>query len=547
VRADAREVISARNGVRSSRIFDPSPQLGLTAGQRISQEKTTMRRTLPRSILVGLAFVVATTASVARAETFQFADVVGWWSAEPEYGGESSRVVLHFLEDNGKQAVRISLLAIGGYEVPIGTVAIDGMTLDMQPYPFPLRFDPKAGTLSGYLAEEAVPVYKIPVEFHRIEPLAKPAPRTWEFPRPHVRWTFDTGAAVWAGLEHDAASGLTFVANDAGTLYALDAKGAERWKFATGKSIKARPTVIGDFVYLASDSGFLYKLDKRSGAESWRAQIDTGSPARIPAYTEGTRWDRYGSSVVADSKRVYVASRDKSLYALDLATGKEQWRVQTEDLMTATPALYRDLVLFADYKGVVQAVGASDGKPRWSYDARLPVAGDLVVDADRVFVGSRTYDLIALDAASGKELWKHYYWFSWIESPPVVRDGVVYTGSSDGVGVFAIDARDGKLRWKAAVPGWAWPRTAVGKQLVVAATVGAGAYPGNRAGSLVAIDRASGAIRWMYLDPPSKETVEKKAEWGFGAAPAMSDGVVYAADLQGRVHAIECERQACSS
>jgi outer membrane protein assembly factor BamB len=505
-----------------------------------------MRRTLPRCILLALAFVVATTASVARAETFQFADVVGWWSAEPEYGGESSRVVLHFLEDNSKQAVRISLLAIGGYEVPIGTVTIDGMTLDMKPYPFPLRFDPKAGTLSGYLAEEAVPVYKIPVEFHRIEPLAKPAPRTWEFPRPHVRWTFDTGAAVWAGLEHDAASGLVFVANDAGTLYALDAKGAQRWKFATGKSIKARPTVIDDSVYLASDSGFLYKLDKRSGAERWRAKIDTGSPERIPAYTENTRWDRYGSSVVADSKRVYVASRDKTLYALDLATGKEQWRVQTQDLMTATPALYRDLVLFADYKGIVQAVGASDGKQRWSYDARLPVAGDLVVDADRVFVGSRSYDLIALDAASGKELWKHYYWFSWIESPPVVRDGVVYTGSSDGVGVFAIDARDGKLRWKAAVPGWAWPRTAVGKQLVVAATVGAGAYPGARAGSVVAIDRASGAIRWMYLDPPSKETVEKKAEWGFGAAPAMSDGVVYAADLQGRVHAIECGQQACS-
>ncbi|HEX4972190.1 MAG TPA: PQQ-binding-like beta-propeller repeat protein, partial [Steroidobacteraceae bacterium] len=124
-------------------------------------------------------------------------------------------------------------------------------------------------------------------------------------------------------------------------------------------------------------------------------------------------------------------------------------------------------------------------------------------------------------------------------------DGVVYTGSSDGVGVFAIDARDGKLRWKAAVPGWAWPRTAVSDKLVVAATVGAGAYPGARAGSVIAIDRATGSIRWLYLDPPSAETVAKKAEWGFAAAPAVGDGVVYAADLQGRVHAIECERQAC--
>jgi outer membrane protein assembly factor BamB len=370
-------------------------------------------------------------------------------------------------------------------------------------------------------------------------------PRTWGFPRPHVRWTFDTGAAVWAGIERDADSGLIFVANDSGTLHALDAQGAVRWKFATDKPIKARPAVIGDSVYLASDTGFLYRLDKRSGQERWRAQIDRGSPERISPYQEGSRWDRYGSSVVADGKRVYVGSRDKTLYALDLATGKEQWRVETQDMMTATPALYRDMLLFADYKGVVQAVGASDGKARWTYDAKLPVAGDLIVDADRVFVGSRTYDLIALDATSGKELWKHYYWFSWIESPPVVRDGVVYTGSSDGVGVFAIDARDGKLRWKTAVPGWAWPRTAVSDKLVVAATVGAGAYPGARAGSLVAIDRATGAIRWLYLDPPSADTVAKKAEWGFAAAPAVGDGVVYAADLQGRVHAIECERQAC--
>lgn len=507
-----------------------------------------MSRKLSRSFLIGFAAVVAATTSAARAaETFQFADVTGWWSAQPQYGGDSSRVVLHFLEENGKQAVRLSLLGIGGYDVPIGTVTIDGMTLDMQPIPFPLHFDPQAGTLSGVMAEEAVPVYKIPVEFRRIEPLTKPALPTWNAPRPRERWTFDTGAAVWAGIERDAQSGLIFVANDAGTLHALDAQGVERWKFATDKPIKARPAVIGDSVYLASDSGLLYRLDKRSGQERWRAPIDHGSPPRIPTSQEGSRWDRYGSSIVADSKRVYVASRDSALYALDLATGKERWRVTTKDMMTATPALYRDTVLFADYKGLVQAVGASDGKVRWTYDAKLPVAGDLVVDADRVFVGSRTYDLIALDAANGKELWKHYYWFSWIESPPVVRDGVVYTGSSDGVGVFAIDARDGKLRWKAPVPGWAWPRTAVSDQLVVATTVGQGAYPGIRAGSVVAIDRASGTIRWMYLDPPSADTLAKKAEWGFGAAPAMADGVVYAADLQGRVHALECEAQACGS
>ena len=135
-------------------------------------------------------------------------------------------------------------------------------------------------------------------------------------------------------------------------------------------------------------------------------------------------------------------------------------------------------MIFAAFDGTVRAVSARDGKLRWSYDAKLGIAGDVVVAGDRVLVGSRSYDLIALDAATGKELWKHYYWFSWIESPPVVRDGVVYTGSSDATNVYAINLEDGSLRWKTAVPGWSWQRTAVNDELVIAGTAGAGAYPG---------------------------------------------------------------------
>ena len=139
-------------------------------------------------------------------------------------------------------------------------------------------------------------------------------------------------------------------------------------------------------------------------------------------------------------------------------------------------------MIFAAFDGKVQAVSARDGAARWTYDAKLGIAGDVVVAGDRVLVGSRSYDLIALDAATGKELWKHYYWFSWIESPPVVRDGVIYTGSSDATNVYAINLADGSLRWKTAVPGWSWQRTAVNEDLVIAGTAGAGAFPGPRCG-----------------------------------------------------------------
>jgi outer membrane protein assembly factor BamB len=483
-------------------------------------------------------FFALFAAESSAGEALKFEDVVGWWSADPSYGGESSRVVLHFLQEEGKQAVRLSLLDIGGYDNPIGTVTVSGDTLDMQPYPFPLRYDASKGTLSGVLPEAAVPVYKIPIEFRRIEPMTKPAPPTWTYPKPNVKWTFDTKSAVWAGIERDPGTGVLYVGNDAGTLHALSADGKQRWQFATRGPIKARPAMIGDSIYVVSDDGKLYRLDKRTGKERWQAAVDAGSPERISIDKDDSRWDQYGSSVVSDGESLFVASRDKFLYALDLASGKQRWKIAAKDMMTATPAIYRDKVLFAAFDGLVQAVDRKDGTLRWTYDAKLPVAGDLTVDGDRVLVGSRTYDLVALDAANGRELWKHYYWFSWIESPAVVRDGVAYTGSSDGIGVFAVDASDGHLHWKTRVPGWAWPRTAVSDKFVVAATVGRGAYPGSRSGSLVALDRATGKIAWIHLDPPGEELARSKARWGFGSGPAVADGVVYAADLQGRVYAL---------
>jgi outer membrane protein assembly factor BamB len=496
-----------------------------------------MRSAALRAITCLIA--IGCTAPATAQTAVRFADLAGWWSADPVHGGESSRVALQFVERDGKQEARIWLMAIGVYDVSLGAVTLSGNSIDTQPLSFPLSWDPATRTLSGYLTAEAVPVYKIPVEFKRSEPIEKPPPRAWTAPRPAVRWSVDTGAAVCAGLERDDKSGMLFVGNEQGVLHAIDRDGKVRWKFATEKPIRAQPRVIDGFVYLASDSGFLYKLDRKSGAERWRARVDSGSEPRIPPSEKGTRWDRYGSSVVADAKRLYIASRDKNLYAIDKASGRELWRVAAGDIMTATPALYRDLAIFAAYDGRVRAVSARDGALRWTYDAKLAVPGDVIVAGDRVLAGSRTYDLVSLDAATGQELWKHYYWFSWIESPPVVRDGVVYTGSSDATNVYALDLADGSLRWKTAIPGWSWQRPAVSDDVVIAGTVGSGAYPGRRAGSLLAVDRHTGAIRWIYLDPPADETVKANGNWGFGASPVIADDVVLAADLNGKVYAIE--------
>ncbi|WP_116807357.1 PQQ-binding-like beta-propeller repeat protein [Steroidobacter cummioxidans] len=492
-------------------------------------------------VRLGIGLICLTNAIALQAQpaTLAFSDLAGWWSADPVYAGESSRVVLQFSEKDGKPVAELSLPAIGAYAISLGTVILDGNRIDTKPLSFPLTWNPDSRTLSGVLPHDAVPVYDIAVEFHRGEPVAKPEPMQWKGKQPKVKWSVQLGAAAWAGLERDAQSGLLFVGNEQGVLNAVDASGSIRWKFPTEKAIRGRPAVIGESVYVTSDSGFLYQLNKHTGAEKWRARIDAGSPERLPTDQEKSRWDQYGSSVVADAQRLYVASRDNNLYALDPENGREIWRVTAGDMMTATPAVYRDLVLFAAFDGKVQAVSARDGKVRWTYDAKLAVPGDLVISGDRVLLGSRTYDLIALDAASGKEQWRRYYWFSWIESTPVVRDGFVYTGSSDAVSVYAIKVADGSLHWKTPVPGWSWSRTAVNDKFVVAGTVGVGPLPGSRSGALVALERGSGAVRWLYQEEPSKDVIDAKKNWGFGASPLIVDDTVYAVDLKGRLYAFE--------
>jgi outer membrane protein assembly factor BamB len=497
---------------------------------------------MPLLRVLASCMLVALCAPATAQSSLRFADLEGWWSADPVHGGESSHLALQFVEQQGKQEARLSIPAIGGYDINLGEVTISGNAVATKGLSFPLVWNAGNRTLQGRLPADAAPVYDIPVEFKRSAPFEKPPARDWKAPRPKPTWSVETGAPVWAGIERDAGNGWLFVGNEQGVLHAIDRAGNVRWKFPTEKPIRAQPRVIGGHVYVASDSGYLYKLDRDTGKETWRARIDQGSEPRLPTNQEKTRWDRYASSVAADGKRLYIASRDKHLYALDTKTGRELWRLPAGDIMTATPALHGDLVIYAAFDGKVQAVSARDGKARWAYDAKLGVAGDVVVSGDRVLVGSRSYDLIALDAATGRELWKHYYWFSWIESPPVVRDGVVYTGSSDATNVYAIDLDDGSLRWKTAVPGYSWQRPAVNDALVVTGTAGAGAFPGPRAGSLIALDRATGEIRWIYLDAPTEDTVKAQKAWGFGASPVIGEGVVYAADLDGKVRAFALDQ-----
>ncbi len=121
-------------------------------------------------------------------------------------------------------------------------------------------------------------------------------------------------------------------------------------------------------------------------------------------------------------------------------------------------------------------------------------------DGQRVYVHFSTLGLLALDAASGEKLWQRplptpAYLMDWgAAASPIVHDGLVFFNQDDDLAptLFAVDARDGSVRWKVNRPemlaGYAVPVLchANGRtDLVIAGS-----------GRLEAYDPHSGKLRW---------------------------------------------------
>ncbi|HEV7798247.1 MAG TPA: PQQ-binding-like beta-propeller repeat protein, partial [Pyrinomonadaceae bacterium] len=82
-----------------------------------------------------------------------------------------------------------------------------------------------------------------------------------------------------------------------------------------------------------------------------------------------------------------------------------------------------------------------------------------VISGSRVYIGSEDGNLLALDEASGKLLWR-YRTRGAVRGPVANGNDVVYFGSGDGY-VYAVNATNGRLIWR--------KRTGAGVQAVVRA------------------------------------------------------------------------------
>jgi outer membrane protein assembly factor BamB len=291
---------------------------------------------------------------------------------------------------------------------------------------------------------------------HGSEPAAESMPDPFD--------VFLSSPAVWDG-------NVYFGSGDR-NIYALDAKSGQlKWQFKTGDVVHASPAIADGILYVGSWDSYFYALDAKSGSEKWRFKsgVDPDIHNQVG----------FQSSAAVVDGTVYVGCRDSKLYALDAMTGAKRWVLDTKgSWIVGSPAVRNSKVYVATSdSGLFFEVDAQTGKPSFSLDFKhWPMFSSPAVAGDWAYIGTHEGKLVAISLKERKVAWiyqtdgsrrngrsytkddgtpnyeaaftdsfyddliigiSRMFSVGPILSSPVVADGEIYFGSSDG-SVYAL-------------------------------------------------------------------------------------------------------------
>ncbi|MEP7117989.1 MAG: PQQ-binding-like beta-propeller repeat protein [Acidobacteriota bacterium] len=205
--------------------------------------------------------------------------------------------------------------------------------------------------------------------------------------------------------------------------------------------------------------------------------------------------------------RAYGLTTDHHVVALNLADGHELWRRSTGESGWLTEGsravIASDAVVVGDWD--VYAYDAESGAARWSFHPSSGFGPGVFLGqaaGGRLFTGSPSGSIFALDVASGRQAWnavvngdgRTTVFEPATDGAIVVATYTVFTAPNTG-GVVAVDAETGHERWRfvfprpsdAALGSYAGGGPVFANDLAIAAS-------GD--GTIWALDRRTGVVRW---------------------------------------------------
>lgn len=265
---------------------------------------------------------------------------------------------------------------------------------------------------------------------------------------------------MWNGWGNDVANTRFQNARSAGLTTADVPRLTLKWAFGFEGTTSAsgQPTVAGGRVFVGNTNTMFYSLDLATGCTYWTFKADGG----VRTAPSIARVDVNG----APRHVVMFGDIRANVYGLDAETGQQLWKIKVDNhamaRITGAPT-YHGGRLYVPVSSVEEVPGGNEKYPCCT------------------FRGS----VVALDAATGTQVWKSYMI---TEEPKIVGKN-----------------RIGTPIWKPAGAAiWTSPTLDVEKNLVYVATGNAYTSPAAATSdAVVALDMGSGKITWVQQATPN--------------------------------------------
>jgi outer membrane protein assembly factor BamB len=234
-----------------------------------------------------------------------------------------------------------------------------------------------------------------------------------------------------------------------------------------------------------------------------------------PSSEPGVAWATYG----------YNEERTRSAPSAHLRPPfRRQWTFHGRSLLEFPPVVGYGRVYITNFDGRLFALDAATGRTVWRFTsgrcgwASPALANHLVYET---FIGNhechsnkRDGEIVAFNARTGNVSWLRRIGPS--ESSPLVAHGTVYVGDWNGR-VWALDASTGRTRWTTELNGAIKGSLALGGRRL---------FIGTYTGKIVSLDARTGRILWT-----------SGGHGSFYSSPAVAYGRVYIGSLEGGVYA----------
>jgi len=245
-----------------------------------------------------------------------------------------------------------------------------------------------------------------------------------------------------------------------------------RWRTNLASTVTSRPVSRNNMIVATTKNGVLTGLTM-AGARRWSTPL--GSPAR--------------STPATDNAAVYVVTVNGYLCSVNINTGALNWKKKVEGplLFGAEPIVEKDRIYIATSYGMVQAF-APDGRAVWERNLEEGIFSSITYDDGLLYVGTDRSRVYALNARDGSVRWSCDTDGRIFTSSPKIYRGYLFVGCYSG-SFYAIDARSGWVKWvfRANKPLLSAP-----------AFHGDSVFFGSEDGMFYAVGVRSGAKQWEF-------------------------------------------------